>query len=39
MFDLIIRNAMLPDGRSGLDIAIREGKIAAAERAISDRWG
>src|SRR3954466_14105191 len=34
MFDLIVRNATLPDGRSGLDIAIRDGKIAAVERAI-----
>src|ERR1043166_4405353 len=33
-FDLIVRNATLPDGRSGLDIAIREGKIAAVERGI-----
>src|SRR6476619_2157918 len=35
MFDLIVRNARLPDGRSGLDIAIRDGKIAAVERAIA----
>src|SRR3954470_4939634 len=35
VFDLIVRNATLPDGRSGLDIGIREGKIAAVERAIS----
>jgi cytosine deaminase len=35
MFDLIVRNAMLPDGRSGLDIAIRGGKIAAVERGIA----
>src|SRR3954447_24867706 len=34
-FDLIVRNAALADGRSGLDIAIRDGKIAAAERAIA----
>src|SRR5436190_4296173 len=34
-FDLIVRNATLPDGRSGLDIAIRDGKIAAVERAIA----
>src|ERR1700709_731185 len=34
-FDLIVRNATLPDGRSGLDIAIRDGRIAAIERAIS----
>src|ERR1700741_2041218 len=35
MFDLIVRNATLPDGRSGLDVAIRNGRIAAVERAIS----
>ena len=29
MFDLIIRNANLPDGRSGVDIAIQGRKIAA----------
>src|ERR1041385_4514954 len=34
MFDLIVRNATLPEGRS-LDIAIRGGKIAAVEPAIS----
>ncbi|MDR6665158.1 amidohydrolase family protein [Rhizobium sp. 1399] len=28
MFDLIIKNANLPDGRSGIDIAIQKGKIA-----------
>lgn len=27
MFDLIIRNANLPDGRNGIDIAIEKGKI------------
>src|SRR3954462_11355816 len=35
MFDLIVRNATLSDGRSGLDIAIRDGKIAAVEHAIA----
>ena len=34
-FDLIVRNATLPDGRSGLDIAIRDGRIAAVERTIA----
>ncbi|MFU2024884.1 amidohydrolase family protein, partial [Bordetella avium] len=29
MFDLIIRNAMLPDGRGPLDIGIENGRIAA----------
>jgi cytosine deaminase len=33
MFDLIVRNATLPDGRN-LDIAIRDGKIAALERGV-----
>ena len=27
MLDLIIRNANLPDGRSGIDIAVRADKI------------
>ena len=35
MFDLIVRNATLPDGRTGLDIGIRDGKIAAIERDIA----
>jgi cytosine/creatinine deaminase len=35
MFDLIVRNAALPDGRSGLDIAVRGGRIVAVERAIA----
>src|SRR4051794_14819061 len=34
-FDLIVRNASLPDGRTGLDIAICDGKIVAVERAIA----
>src|SRR5436305_12438627 len=34
-FDLIVRNSTLPDGRSGLDIAVRRGKIVAVERAIA----
>ena len=29
--DLVIRNATLPDGRSGIDIAIEAGRIAAVE--------
>ena len=32
MFDLIVRNANLPDGRSGIDIGIQGGRIAAVER-------
>jgi cytosine deaminase len=39
MFDLIVRNATLTDGRSGLDIGIRDGKIAAVERGISGETG
>lgn len=34
MFDLLIRNATLPDGRKGCDIAIRDGRIAAVEPGI-----
>src|SRR3954449_9014707 len=34
-FDLIVRNAALPDGRSGIDIAIGNGKIATIEHAIA----
>ena len=33
-FDLIVRHATLADGRTGLDIAIADGRIAAIERAI-----
>ncbi|HEY0293476.1 MAG TPA: amidohydrolase family protein [Hansschlegelia sp.] len=32
--DLIVRNARLPDGRDGLDIAARDGRIVAIERDI-----
>ncbi|MGY5777562.1 amidohydrolase family protein [Rhizobium sp. LEGMi135b] len=35
MFDLIIRNANLPDGRKGIDIAIKDGRIAAVEASIT----
>lgn len=34
MFDLIVTNANLPDGRTRIDIAVREGRIAAVERGI-----
>ncbi len=34
-FDLIVRNATLPDGRTGLDMAISGGRIAAVERGIA----
>src|SRR5215211_5744365 len=33
-FDLILRNANLPDGRTVLDIAVANGRIAAVEREI-----
>ena len=33
-FDLIVRNATLPDGRDGQDVAIAAGRIAAIEPAI-----
>ncbi len=35
MFDLIIRNANLPDGRTGIDIAVKDGKIAAIDASIA----
>lgn len=35
MFDLIIKNANLPDGRTGQDIACKNGKIAAVEAGIA----
>ena len=38
-FDLIVRNASLPDGRTGLDIAAAGGKIVALERGIAGDAG
>ena len=38
-FDLIVRNATLPDGRTGVDIACAGGKIAAIEPNISAEAG
>src|SRR5258705_4390390 len=38
MFDLIVRNATLPDGRT-LDVGIRDGRIAAVERGLSGEAG
>ncbi|HET8734899.1 MAG TPA: amidohydrolase family protein [Anaeromyxobacteraceae bacterium] len=32
MFDLVVRNCNFPDGRSGLDVGVRSGRIAAVER-------
>ena len=34
MFDLIVRNASLPDGRTGMDIAVKDGTIEALDRAM-----
>jgi cytosine deaminase len=39
MFDLIVRDARLPDGRSGIDIACGGGKIAAIEPGIAAEAG
>ncbi|MBY5838313.1 amidohydrolase family protein (plasmid) [Rhizobium leguminosarum] len=39
MFDLIVRNANLPDGRSGIDIGIQGGKIIAVERNLPAQAG
>ncbi|MCA2411975.1 amidohydrolase family protein (plasmid) [Rhizobium leguminosarum bv. viciae 248] len=39
MFDLIVRNANLPDGRTGVDIGIQGGKIAALERNLQAQAG
>lgn len=39
MFDLLIRNATLPDGRSGIDIGVRDGRIAAVEPGIAAEAG
>jgi cytosine/creatinine deaminase len=39
MFDLIIRNAALPDGRDGLDIGVSGGRILAIEPALAGESG
>lgn len=39
MFDLILRNCALPDGRSGLDIGIADGRILAVEPALPGAAG
>ncbi|HSM19442.1 MAG TPA: amidohydrolase family protein, partial [Hyphomicrobiales bacterium] len=38
-FDLIVKNATLPDGRSGIDIACRDGRIAAVDPGITAEAG
>lgn len=35
MFGLVVRNANLPDGREGVDIAVQDGRIVAVEPAIA----
>ena len=35
MFDLIVKNATTNDGQSGVDIACKDGKIAAVEAGIT----
>ena len=39
MFDLLVRNAALPDGRTGQDIACRDGRIVAVEHGIAAEAG
>jgi cytosine deaminase len=39
MFDLIVRNASLPDGRAGMDIAVKDGTIEALDRAMDAAAG
>jgi cytosine/creatinine deaminase len=39
MFDTLIRNANLPDGRTGIDIGIEKGRIAAVERGLTAEAG
>jgi cytosine deaminase len=34
MFDLMVKNASLPDGRAGMTIAVKDGRIAAVDVAI-----
>jgi len=39
MFDLLIRNATLPDGRTAHDIGVQNGRIVAVEAGIEDTAG
>jgi cytosine deaminase len=39
MFDLLLRGVTLPDGRTGIDIGIKDGKIAAVEAKITASAG
>ncbi|MCX2725874.1 amidohydrolase family protein [Roseibium salinum] len=38
-FDLLVKNANLPDGRTGIDIACQDGRIAAVEAGITAEAG
>ena len=38
-FDLLVTNATLPDGRTGVDIAVADGRIVAIDRAIDAEAG
>ncbi|WP_119417953.1 amidohydrolase family protein [Desertibaculum subflavum] len=39
MLDLILRNAALPDGRRGIDIGVRDGRIVAVEPTLKAEAG
>jgi len=39
MFDLLIQNANLPDGRKGIDIGVRDGRIVAVETGLQGEAG
>ncbi|GAA6201345.1 amidohydrolase family protein [Aquicoccus sp. SU-CL01552] len=39
MFDLVIKNATLPDGRTGVDVAVQDERIAAVEPGITAETG
>jgi len=39
MFDLIVKNATLPDGRAGVDLACKHGQIVAVEAGITAEAG
>ena len=39
MFDLILRQCTLPDGRAGIDIGIRDGRIVAVETGLAAAAG
>ncbi|HET8726616.1 MAG TPA: amidohydrolase family protein, partial [Alphaproteobacteria bacterium] len=38
-FDLVIRGANLPDGRTGIDIGVKDGRIAAVEPGLGGEGG